>query len=219
MSSENRNEESITKVERGLRFDLVIAVCALLISSLAAGASWWQARVMQRQTIVLQEQLGAQVWPYVTTSTGFNGDAVRIDVSNDGLGPAVLWSFSGYVDGVQKSSSMAILHALLGDHLVARSPRGEKLGFSIDSAQPGAVIRPGEAKAGFALRSSRYARQLMQGTRRLTFRICYCAIIPGKCWLSDASATREPKPVGACPEIQNDLLHEPAVDEITSRDF
>ncbi len=64
----SKDEESVSRIVRGVRFDLAIAVCALLISTIAAGASWWQARVMQAQTHVLEEQLGAQVWPYVSVT-------------------------------------------------------------------------------------------------------------------------------------------------------
>jgi hypothetical protein len=76
--------DTVSKVERGIRLDFAIAVCAPLISSLAAGASWWQARVLQGQTQVLQEQLGAQVWPYVSLTESIRLDAAQI-ARPDGL--------------------------------------------------------------------------------------------------------------------------------------
>src|SRR5579863_7489960 len=87
------DDREIARVERGIRLDLVIALCALLISTLAAGASFWQARV-------LQEQLGAQIWPYVGISEDFTGDSAEIGIANDGLGPAILRSATAAVDGV-----------------------------------------------------------------------------------------------------------------------
>jgi hypothetical protein len=91
-------DDDLSRTVRGLRFELVMAVCAPLISTLATGASWRQVRVLQAQTQVLQEQLGAQVWPYISVSaTG---------------------------DGVPKSNFIAIMHAVLGPKLVARSARG-----------------------------------------------------------------------------------------------
>lgn len=207
----------VARVERGIRFDLVIAVCALLISTLATGASWWQARVMQAQTQVLQEQLGAQVWPYVSVSEGINGDKVDVTISNDGLGPALLRSVSADVDGVPKSNFVDIMHAILGPNLVARSHR--HISFSIDSSEPGSVVRPGEAGVSFALSSKRFARPFLRAYGRLSFRICYCAIIPGKCWLSDSPSARTPQPISACPEIPNDLLHAPTFEELLDRSF
>src|ERR1700761_4561185 len=100
----NSGHNPDSEIGRAVRLDLVIAVCALLISTLAASASWWQARVMQAQTAVLQEQLGAQVWPYVSVNEGFANNQVQLSLSNDGLGPAILDSVQATVDGVPKSN-------------------------------------------------------------------------------------------------------------------
>lgn len=214
------NEENrVARVERRVRFDLVIALCALLISTLATGASWWQARVLQAQTQVLQEQLGAQVWPYVSVAEGIDGDRAEIDVANDGLGPAVLRSASVTVDGIPKSNFIDVLHAVLGPHLVARNPHGEKIGIAMNGATPGSVLRPGESSTAFALTSRHYARPLAQAFKRLTFRICYCAIVPGKCWFSDSSSTGDPQPVAVCHGIPHDLLHVQTVDELFDRNY
>lgn len=212
-------EDSVSRIVRGVRLDLAIAVCALLISTLAAGASWWQARVMQAQTLVLQEQLGAQVWPYVSVTEGISGDTVAITVSNDGLGPAIVRSFSGIVDGVPRSGFIEILHALLGPNIVARKPHGERMAFAIDTGGVGSVIRPGDKSLGFSLTSKHFAQLLLAGYRRTNFRVCYCAIIPGKCWLNDSAVTREPAAVTSCPEIPNDLLHSRATSEVVERNF
>ncbi len=213
------DDEVVSKVERGVRLDLGIAVCALLISTLAASASWWQARVLQAQTQVLQQQLGAQVWPYVSVTEGTNNNTMRVTLSNDGLGPAILHSFTATVDGVQQSSYIGILHAMLGPHLIARSPHGDRFAFSIDSASPGGVVRPGDNSLGFSLTSKRFAPQFLASYRRLNFRACYCAIIPGKCWLFDSARTGEPQALQSCPENVNDLLHASALSEISNRNF
>jgi hypothetical protein len=215
---DKREDDSVSRIVRGVRLDLTIAVCALLISTLAAGASWWQARVLQTQTLVLQEQLGAQVWPYVSVTEGINRDTVQITIANDGLGPAILRSLSAFVDGKPQPSFIALLHSVLGEHIVARTPHGQKLGFTLNSAQTGSVIRPGDRSLGFSFTSERFAKTFLQAYRRLTFRICYCAIVPGKCWRSD-SGTSEPARVASCPEIPHDLLHSAAIDEIMKRDF
>ena len=205
--------------ERGLRVDLIIALCALLISTIAASASWWQARVMQTQTEVLQEQLGAQVWPYVSITEGLTGDTARITISNDGLGPAILRSLAVFVDGVPRSSFTAMMHAILGPDIVKRTPHGQKIGFTIDSGSVGSVMRPGNDSLGFSLTSKRFAPALLQANRRVAFRICYCAIVPGKCWLLVTGVRSEPRSQASCPEIAGDLLHAPALNEILNRDF
>lgn len=211
-------DDDLKNTVRGLRFDLVIAICALLISTLAAGAAWWQARVVAAQTRVLQEQLGAQVWPYVNTSTGFTGDTVQVDITNDGLGPAILRSVVASINGVSESNFTDIMRALLGPNLLARKPHGETFGFGMDSAGPGGVLRPGATIHAFTLHSKTYARAFLREYGRVRTQICYCAIVPGKCWLNDSNS-EDPQPVPACRLIPNDMLHSSAVNEILRTKF
>jgi hypothetical protein len=196
-------------IERSIRLDLLIAVCALLISSLAMAASWLQSRETARQTQVLEEQLGAQVWPYVGVSLGLDetGDAASVTVENDGLGPAVLYSLSATVDGKPEATFVEVLHAILGPHLVLRKPRGERMGLDLNNEAVGGVLRPGDANVLFKFTSKRFARPLVYAFRRLSVHICYCAIIPGKCWENDTTGGAPPEPVATCPVVPGDMLH------------
>lgn len=212
-------EDADSTTLRGLRFDLVIAVCALLISTLATGAAWWQGRVLQAQTQVLQEQLGAQVWPYVTVTENYYNSSAQIAIANDGLGPAVLRSAVVSVDGVPRSSFVDLMHAILGPHIIARAPRGSQMNISANSVAPGSVLRAGESRTILGLTSNTYAKEFMGAFPRMSFRICYCAIIPGKCWLSDSASARDPQPKPACGEIANDLLHASAIEVLRSRSY
>jgi hypothetical protein len=89
---------------KSLRVDVVIAVCALLISTLACMASIFQTRV-------IADQLSATVWPYVDVTTNIvmspRDTGWSVTIANDGLGPAVLRSVLLTVDGKpMKSSSL-----------------------------------------------------------------------------------------------------------------
>jgi hypothetical protein len=205
-------DDSASKVARAIRLDLFIAIFAVLISCLAAGASWWQGHI-------LQDQLGAQVWPYVSVSIGTDGSSVKISISNDGLGPAVLRSVSATVDGVPKANFIDIMHAVLGPKIVARVPHGEKINLYLSGERPGSVMRPGDQTVAFELKSKRYALALLRAFPRMTFRTCYCAIIPGKCWLSNSAASTDPQPVQTCYEDPKDLLHAPTIDELLNPNF
>jgi hypothetical protein len=206
--------EAVWSLARGVRLDLVIAVCALLISTLATGASWWQARVMQTQTLVLQDQLGAQVWPYVGVSEDLDGETntARISVENDGLGPAVLRSMSATVDGVPKAGFIEVLHAILGPNLIARRPHREKMHLDLSNSGVGSVLRPGISTVAFGLTSKTFARAFVRAYPRLSISLCYCAILPGKCWQSVSNSSQDPKPIATCPEKTNDLLHQSPAD-------
>lgn len=213
-----KGDDNLGNTVRGLRFDLLIAICALLISTLATGAAWWQTRVVAAQTRVLQEQLGAQVWPYVNTSEGITGDTVQVEITNDGLGPAILRSVVASINGISESNFIDVMHALLGPNLLARKPRGEKLFFGINTRSPGSVLRPSATIHVFTLQSKAYARAFLSAYARVRTKICYCAIIPGKCWLNDSNS-EDPQPVPACHAIPNDMLHSSSVNEILNPKF
>lgn len=198
-------------VKEGLRLDLLIAVCALLISSLAAGASWWQARVMQAQTHVLQEQLGAQVWPYLGVSAHYSNNTVRLVLENNGLGPAVVRSIALSVDGKPERSFIEGVHAILGPHLIRRSNH-VPIGVDMNSNSPGWVLRAGDSTQLFALTSRRFAPPLARAMERFDLHMCYCAITPGTCWMKESGVSSDPQPVRACREIPDDLLHASPLD-------
>ncbi len=195
-------KSEVRALARGIRLDLVIAVCALLISSLTTLASWWQTRI-------IRDQLSAQVWPYVSISTTLDTDDLRVSALNDGLGPAIIRSASASVDGKPMRSLIAVMHAILGPNIIGRSKRGDHLGLSSSVASYGSVLRVGEPYVMFDLRSTRFAKRLALGfDGRVAFRLCYCAIIPGTCWIEDSAAHGDPQTVGACTEDPHDLLHE-----------
>lgn len=203
----------LSALARGVRLDLVIAVCALLISSVAAGASWWQARVLVVQTNVLQQQLGAQVWPYVSFSSSFSDDSVRLILANDGLGPAILRSETLTFDGKPQRGFIAMLHSILGPHVA----RHYHVGIDVSDDAPGNVLRPGDTHTMFKLTNKELAPRLARASEHIDMQLCYCAIIPGKCWRTTSGT--DPQPVAACPEIAHDLLHETTFSDLLKRAF
>jgi len=202
------DSDSPRALRRAIRIDLVIAVCALLVSSLATAASWWQSRVVA-------EQLSAQVWPYVSFSVGFSGDLFALSVSNDGLGPAVMRTAAITVDGKPQASFVDAMHAMLGPHLLQRARRAgdQRLAATSDMGAPGSVLRAGTSLTVFSLRSRHWVPELYREWQRMKLRACYCSI-EGACWTKDAS-TDDPRPVHACPdEPLNVLKTNPSVAEL-----
>ena len=199
----------------GVRFELVIAVCALLISTLATVASWWQTQAAWQQTRIIDEQLSAQVWPYVGFSIGIaKADTDEFTIENDGLGPAVVRSVAVLVDGKERSSFVDMLHTVLGPNIVRRKARGESIGLTENSSGPGFVLRPGDSQKMLAFRSKTFAKQLILAYRRIDIRTCYCAIVPGRCWQMDTAGNSDPQPISACREDPRDLLHVVTVNEL-----
>ena len=197
-----------------LRLDLVIAICALLISTLATAASWWQTRATYQQTQIIEEQLSAQVWPYVSFGEGLSrGDTVDFTIGNDGLGPAVIRSVAIFVDGREQRGFVDVLHAVLGPDLQRRHPHGQSIGLSLDFGSPGFVVRPGSSQTMMSFHSKAFATTLIRAAQRIDLRTCYCAIVPGRCWQTSASSS-DPQPVAQCREDVHDLLHSSSVNEL-----
>lgn len=207
----SKDDGKFDSIRRSIRVDLVIAVCALLVSSLATAASWWQTRV-------IQQQLSAQVWPYLSVGEASDGSVFRLNIANDGLGPAVIRNLSAAVDGKPVGSFTAMMHAILGPHISARRPHGEPLRLDAHSLSPGDVIRAGSSIDALTLKSKHFAPLLLAANARVDITMCYCAILPGTCWFKDTNTTADPKPVSACPELKHDVLHAPEP-EVLPKEF
>ena len=185
--SESSETDSL---RRGIRTDLVIAVCALLISTLATAASFWQSRVVA-------QQLSAQVWPYLSFSTTYDPRFVAFEVVNDGLGPAIIYSTVITVDGKPYASPPQALKALLG-HVPGR------VMSQLSGLSPGSVIRAGSSVRLFRLDAPGIARVFGGAANRVELRVCYCSLL-GNCWLvSSRSQPYQPQPVSSCPDVGAD---------------
>gem|GEM_PF-3745766 len=79
-------------MKNALRFDTVVAACALLMSSVTAGAMVYQTRV-------LQDQFSATVWPYLSVNMFYGTHNLELHLTNQGVGPALVRSAQLVVDG------------------------------------------------------------------------------------------------------------------------
>ncbi|HEY0393004.1 MAG TPA: hypothetical protein VGD01_00785 [Candidatus Elarobacter sp.] len=178
--------EETASLRRGIRLDLIIAVCALLISSLATAASFWQSRVVA-------EQLSSQVWPYLSFQTTYDPKFVSLEIANDGLGPAIIRSMVLTVDGrIYPDPSQAFRR-------VFRPEKGA-VSAQLRGVSPGSVIRAGAAAQLFRINAKWAARQYGAAAGRIDFRVCYCSVL-GNCWMISArEQTQDPHPMSSCPD-------------------
>ena len=191
MTPADENATVVTRELKGIRIDLVIAVCALLISSLATAATWWQSRVVA-------QQLSAQTWPYLSLQSSYDNKSISLTMANEGLGPARVRSLVVSVDGVPRRTLTDALGVLMpGQH---PKPHG-----TFSDLQRGSVIRVGGAVTLFRIVDPPIIGALVRGYHRTGVRACYCAIVPGSCWFisrsGDASDKGDPEPVGECPDV------------------
>jgi hypothetical protein len=174
---------------KNLRVDIVIAVCALTISTLACAASILQTRV-------IADQLSAAVWPYVDVTTNVvmapHDNEWSVTLSNDGLGPAVLRSVVLTVDGKPLKSIDAAAWALAGvaPHSIPGATRAAEI--------QGSVLRPGADLVLVDARGPRLGLLAARGARRVGLQVCYCSILE-RCWVRMSPDPGPPRDVSRCP--------------------
>jgi hypothetical protein len=184
----------IRALGRVVRLDLVIAICALLISSLATIASFWQ-------TIVVQKQLSAAVLPYLEVTGMLSADEVKFSIDNVGVGPAI------------------IKDAVLTDHGVAKLTvdaafrprfdllkRGTTLSTSTSDINPGVAIRAGDSLVVLDARAKGVREVVLPLLASGDLKLCYCSILD-QCW-TVSEKVAAPVPAPSCDEHDPNRLQQ-----------
>lgn len=167
---------------KALRVDLIIALCALVVSCLAAGAAVYQGHA-------IASQLSVTVWPYVTFRESSSNTYVEIDVQNVGSGPAIIGSAALYVDGKPQSSLTGSLRAL------GFTPKNGST-VTLTNLGAGSVIRSGDSVTLLRVESKQFAARAAEARKRTRLEVCYCSMLK-QCWRK-ATGEDYPTEVRAC---------------------
>jgi hypothetical protein len=164
--------------------DRIMAVSAIIVAAASLSVAVYEAHINR-------EYQKISVWPYVTQSNSMvPGEPYARNLSNFGVGPALIKSVQVRVDGTPLRDWAEVSRALTGQaipDLVYSSLHGGSV-LLPDKTMTVVKIPPGDAALKFWEQAQ---------TERLSIRVCYCSLY-GDCWLSD-SHTGEPSSVGACP--------------------
>ena len=176
-------------MERLLRFESVIAICALLISAVTGGAVVYQ-------THIIQSEYAATIWPYLSIDTNvLNRYHVQVVVTNDGVGPALIRSAQLFIDGRHVSSWLALTSLLTNE---AHGP----ISFGSSSINASTTIRPGDTHALVDVKIGPRVSPLLLKRHQVGLRFCYCSL-NDSCWSLRTvlgSVTGEyPHRVASCP--------------------
>jgi hypothetical protein len=180
--------------EKAFRLDFFIAIAALLVSALTAGALVYQTRV-------IADQYAATIWPYLSVNGTLSPDGGTLILENDGLGPALVQSAQLIVDGKNVSGWGDFFQALLEDadtrayfaQKRADLLSGKPFSGSISTASigPGATIRPGDA---MTLLKINLPGAPIATMKRHTYglKLCYCSLNKS-CWTLDTTVVKTPQ--------------------------
>ena len=157
--------------DRAFRFDLLIAVCALLISAIAALASVMQTRA-------LQDQYAAAIWPYLSVDSTLNPNGASVDLTNDGLGPALVRSAQLYLDGRPVGAWGDVVRTVFTDpNLHMKGTVAARM----SSLNASTTIRPGDSHLLIAITLPKKATIKALFRHQVSMDICYCSL-NDRCW-------------------------------------
>jgi hypothetical protein len=171
--------------EKRFRFDLLVALLALLISGIAAGSSAYQ-------TYVIRSQFSATVWPYLNYITTSSPASFELDVSNPGIGPALIYSSVVTRDGkpvaiVATPGTRPALQVAIDPEMrqartdAANSHPHEVTAMSASTIVAGDVVPAGAKLMLLSVRGRFITRRLVDDFRRIDLTVCYCSLL-GDCW-------------------------------------
>ncbi|MBV8637273.1 MAG: hypothetical protein JO322_04255 [Candidatus Eremiobacteraeota bacterium] len=155
-------------MERLLRFETLIAICALLISAITGAAVVYQ-------THIIQSEYAATIWPYLSVDTFVtNQRRVDIKMTNDGLGPALIRSAQLVIDGKRARSWEDL------ESIVRRDARG-RVAFGSSSINASTTIRPGESHQLISANLAPDVSPDILARHRVVLTFCYCSL-NDSCW-------------------------------------
>lgn len=172
----------------------VSSLVALGTSFFALALGAYQARLMNRQTELMQTQSRASVWPYLSIGYSISDAGERRgyvwQIDNDGVGPARIESVTMNLDGKPVGSWKEVFRALYGDaHVLATY-----------SQIYGKVLPPNTNREttieAVHITDMEQARIFYAAQSRLEMTICYCSVY-GECWLAHRQ-TPKVDPVERC---------------------
>ncbi|HLY03999.1 MAG TPA: hypothetical protein VKR56_16055 [Candidatus Cybelea sp.] len=170
--------------DRAFRLDFFIAIAAVLISALTAGTLFYQTRV-------IGDEFAATIWPYLSVGTTYDAGGETIEVTNDGVGPALVRSAQLSVDGRKVGAWNDYIEALARDpelrNLFLRAQAAVQAGpaghatITLSSIGPSSTLRPGESRTllRISLPFSVPLHAMLKHAIVLDF--CYCSL-NGSCW-------------------------------------
>ncbi|UTW55543.1 hypothetical protein [Kordiimonas sp. SCSIO 12610] len=200
-----KKSEQSTRITKDT-LNLVIAVCAVLISAASFYATFLQAQSEEKQ-------VKAATWPYLQFSSGnYDTEAekakIYLQVENVGVGPAIIKNFSmsyddGDAKGIKKSSNVYdILLACCAPEGADRSwfakPEA-KAGFIVTGIVNNKIMPVGKELQVLSLELDDNNREFWDRLNNSRWKIkaeaCYCSLLEN-CYQTDF--VNEPVAVKAC---------------------
>ena len=200
MTDEFKKRSLLKKI--GVRMEIFVSLAALVTAVAAVVITLEQTKVMREEAELERKNARISVMPSVWLST-FIGDLdeegyFRVVLTNKGLGPAVIETFSVSYQG-QLVNNWDELARRMAAHLGSEKTfEGDTLGSSRSPVSPGLMLEAGgtaEPLRVFGSTDADGVLLLMRGTPDLGISVCYCSLY-GDCFRTELF--RRPQAVTVC---------------------
>lgn len=175
MDDGHRSSEG-SSAKKGLKSEVIVAVAAIAVSVMTLFVYIYQARIM-----IAQQH--TSVWPHLEVSDTYTSTDAEQDfyfeVSNKGVGPALVKQTKLTLDGKPYANSMEMLGDLLGEK------QRDSL-WILYSSVSNRVLAPGDQVKIFHIKNWKGARIPNIEVKRIRFTVCYCSIYDD-CWSTDGT--------------------------------
>jgi hypothetical protein len=180
-------------IEKAFRLDFAIAIGALLMSIVTTATLIYQTRV-------IHDEYAVTIWPYLSVSTTLDSNSERVELVNDGFGPALVRSAQLSVSGKPVRSWNQYMKMLLADPLSKRAVKGSHSSASTSSVDASTIVRPGETKRLLQADLPAGVPLALLLNHPIALDFCYCSL-NGDCWTLQATPGASggaPAPVSQC---------------------
>ncbi|MFM7856068.1 MAG: hypothetical protein ACKO96_30145 [Flammeovirgaceae bacterium] len=164
MEKETKTE---TKVDPKRDVGLWIGVMAIIINIITVSVYMYQARIMQ-------EQQHASAWPYLEWLPSFNEETYFIEISNNGIGPAIINNVDINWNGKHFTDIDSVFQHAFGTSYFPH----------ITSTVLNRVLPAGKSIRLVQVNDAKWANKVFAEFRKSTFsmNLCYASIY-GDTWL------------------------------------
>ncbi|WP_417456823.1 hypothetical protein [Kordiimonas sp.] len=190
-----------------IRLEVLVSITAMVTAVAAVVVAILQTQVMHEEASMEREHQRLSVMPALLVYTGSHiGDdkgSFNVGLVNQGIGPAVIESFSAKVEGVESADWEELVAQGTGGQVQIAGDARNVDGVTLSDLTPGTVVPAGENVVPIKLDTTpENAAILRDFSDRLVVSVCYCSLYE-ECWNTSNQRAR-PTPVKMCPSRRGD---------------
>lgn len=160
---------------KSFKTELVVALSAIFVSTATMFVYIYQTRIMQTQQHVA-------VWPYIEFLPSYGPQGFYLEITNKGIGPAIVKKVTVKLDGKEFSDLPEIFNQLTDS----------TFNDYAYSTVMGRVIAANEVIRPFEIQNPEHAKAIREKMiqRKFEYEICYCSVF-NECWVSRGISVEE----------------------------